>query len=96
MDDKAKMITGLAVGCAFATALGLATLSDGARAGDDQEKCFGVAKAGENDCHAGPGTSCAGSSEVDYDSKYYKLVPKGTCTAVELPDGHKGSLEPPA
>ena len=57
----------------------------------DQEKCFGVAKAGENDCAAGKGTTCAGTSTIDYQGNAWKLVPKGTCTTMELPDGRKGS-----
>ena len=44
-----------------------------------KEKCYGVALAGKNDCAAGPGTSCAGSSKVDYQGDAWKLVPKGTC-----------------
>jgi uncharacterized membrane protein len=62
------------------------------------EKCFGVAKAGQNDCAAGPGTTCAGTSKVDYQGNAWKLVPAGTCTTMELPaqgDGspRQGSLE---
>ncbi|MFM5949171.1 MAG: DUF2282 domain-containing protein [Novosphingobium sp.] len=59
------------------------------------EKCFGVAKAGKNDCKAGPGTSCAGSSTRDYQGNAWKLVPKGTCLTIKTPKGH-GSLEPQA
>lgn len=44
-----------------------------------KEKCYGVSKAGQNDCAAGPGTSCAGTSKVDYQGNAWKLVPKGTC-----------------
>lgn len=43
------------------------------------EKCFGVAKAGKNDCAAGPGTTCAGSSTVDAQGNAWMYVPKGTC-----------------
>jgi len=56
------------------------------------EKCYGVAKAGENDCAAGPGTTCAGTSTRDYQGNAWKLVPKGTCTKIETPKG-KGSLK---
>lgn len=56
-------------------------------------KCYGVALAGQNDCAAGPGTSCAGTSKVDYQGNSFKLVPAGTCTTMELPDGRMGSLE---
>ena len=62
-----------------------------------KEKCYGVALAGQNDCQAGPGTTCAGSSKVDYQGNAFKAVPAGTCTTMELPknaDGtpRKGSL----
>lgn len=57
------------------------------------EKCYGVSKAGKNDCAAGPGTSCAGSSTRDYQGDAWKLVPKGSCESIETPKG-KGSLTP--
>ncbi len=44
-----------------------------------REKCFGVALKGQNDCAAGAGTSCAGTSKVDYQANAWKLVAKGTC-----------------
>lgn len=59
------------------------------------EKCYGVAKAGHNDCRAGAGTSCAGSSKVDYDGKAFKEVPVGTCVTMKTPKG-PGSLKPKA
>jgi uncharacterized membrane protein len=65
-----------------------------APAAEESEKCYGVAKASENDCAAGKGTSCAGISKIDYQGNSWKLVPKGTCLTMELPDGRKGSLEP--
>lgn len=94
MNDETKKISGLAVGCAFAAALGLAASSQSALAASDKEKCYGVAKAGENDCAAGAGTSCAGTSTVDYQGNAWKLVPKGTCETIELPGDRTGSLEP--
>lgn len=57
------------------------------------EKCYGIAKAGQNDCKAGAGTTCAGSSKADYDGRYFKEVPKGTCVAIKTPKG-MGSLTP--
>jgi uncharacterized membrane protein len=57
------------------------------------EKCYGVSKAGKNDCKAGPGTSCAGSSTRDYQGSAWKLVPKGTCLTIKTPQGH-GTLAP--
>lgn len=59
------------------------------------EKCYGVAKAGKNDCKAGAGTSCAGTSRVDYQKNAFKLVPAGTCVKIKTPSGH-GSLTPTA
>jgi uncharacterized membrane protein len=57
------------------------------------EKCYGVAKAGRNDCSAGAGTSCAGTSTTDYQGNAWKLVKKGTCLTTKTPKG-LGSLTP--
>lgn len=59
------------------------------------EKCYGVSKAGKNDCKAGAGTSCAGSSKVDYQGNAWTLVKAGTCTSIKTPKGN-GSLSPKA
>jgi uncharacterized membrane protein len=59
----------------------------------EQEKCFGVSLAGENDCAAGPGTTCAGSSSVDYQGNAWTLVPAGTCGDIELPDGRMAATD---
>ena len=91
------------------SALALAALATGiAHAADDmkkdgmmqgeqlkgsQEKCYGVALAGKNDCAAGPGTTCAGTAKSDYQGNAFKLVAKGTCTAMKTPKG-MGSLTP--
>jgi uncharacterized membrane protein len=58
----------------------------------DKEKCFGVALKGQNDCAAGPGTTCAGTSKVDYQGNAWKLVPKGTCATMKVPGDRMGSL----
>jgi len=57
------------------------------------EKCYGIAKAGQNGCTAGPGTSCAGTSTRDYQGNAWKLVKQGTCLATKTPKG-PGSLTP--
>jgi uncharacterized membrane protein len=62
-----------------------------AQAAKPMEKCFGVSKAGKNDCKAGAGTSCAGTSRIDYQKNAWKLVPAGTCTKIKTPKG-VGSL----
>jgi uncharacterized membrane protein len=63
-----------------------------ASAQEAKEKCYGVSLAGQNDCKAGEGTTCAGSSKVDYQGNAWTLVPAGTCTTMELPEGRMGSL----
>lgn len=77
------------VALAMATALG--TLTAPAAVAQEQEKCYGVSLAGANDCAAGPGTTCAGTSTVDYQGNAWKLVPAGTCATMELPDGRMGA-----
>lgn len=57
------------------------------------EPCFGTAVKGENDCYAGPGTTCAGTSTTDWQGNAFKLVPKGSCTSIVTPNG-PGSLTP--
>lgn len=91
-----KTVKTLAVASAVAAALTAVTHSAANAAG--QEKCFGVSMAGANDCAAGPGTTCAGTSSVDYQGNAWTLVDKGTCMEIDLPaqaDGsaRKGSLE---
>jgi uncharacterized membrane protein len=76
-------------------ALSLTVLASAAHADQPktpQEKCFGVARAGKNDCAAGAGTSCAGTSKVDYQGSAFVLVDKGTCTHIKTPKGY-GSLK---
>lgn len=65
----------------------------GGKAKMAMEKCFGIAKAGQNDCAAGPGTSCAGTSTRDYQGNAWKLVKAGTCVKTKTPKGF-GSLTP--
>lgn len=83
---------------AFAATLAL-TLAAGAAHADPakpaMEKCYGVALAGKNDCKAGAGTSCAGTSKVDYQGNSWKLVKAGTCVTTKTPKG-LGSLTPKA
>ncbi len=52
------------------------------------EKCYGISLKGKNDCAAGPGTSCAGTSTVDYQGNAWKHVAKGKCVKMG------GSLTP--
>ena len=90
-----KSVKTLAIASAIAAAVaGTATITHAST----KEKCFGVSMAGQNDCAAGPGTTCAGSSTADYQGNAWTLVDEGTCMSIELPamdDGtmRKGSLE---
>ena len=59
-----------------------------------KEKCFGVALKGQNDCAAGPGTTCQGTSAMDFQGNSWKFVQGGTCTSIEVPGGGHGSLTP--
>lgn len=83
----AAALTALASGVAMAQSHGTATPAGAT------EKCYGVALAGQNDCAAGPGTSCGGTSKVDYQGDAWKMVPAGTCTSIKTPKG-TGSLTP--
>ena len=81
MSNTAKT---LAVAGAVAAALVAHTSTPAVAA--EKEKCFGVSLAGKNDCAAGPGTTCAGTSTVDYQGNAWTLVDAGTCTSIELPE----------
>ena len=56
-------------------------------------KCYGVALKGQNDCAAGPGTTCQGTSTVDFQGNSWKFVQGGTCTSIALPNGKHGTLQ---
>ncbi|MGI3170503.1 BufA1 family periplasmic bufferin-type metallophore [Pseudooceanicola sp. C21-150M6] len=94
MSNKALMLT--AIAAAF-TATGATVAS-----AESAVKCYGISMAGKNGCAAGPGTTCAGTSKVDYQGNAWTLAKEGTCesamptladgTMVELPEGKMGSL----
>lgn len=78
-------------------ALSLSAFAAMAHADDakPQEKCFGFALAGANDCAAGKGTSCAGTATADYQGNAWVLVDKGTCTQIKTPKGFGSLTEQP-
>jgi uncharacterized membrane protein len=79
---------------AVAAAVSTATIVSATSAvAADKEKCYGIALKGANDCAAGAGTSCAGTSKVDFQGNSWKYVDKGTCEGMTAADGRKGSLE---
>src|SRR6202012_333600 len=86
-----------AVSTALATVAAAAPLTkaetDAATAAH-KEKCFGVALKGQNDCAAGPGTTCQGTSTTDFQGNAWKFVLGGTCTSITAPNGQHGSIKP--
>jgi len=88
---KNKAMSAAIVAGAVATAVAGLSATTPAHA-QAKEKCYGVSLKGQNDCKAGAGTTCAGTSTVDYQGNAWTLVPKGTCTTMELPGGRHGSL----
>ncbi|MBL8572628.1 MAG: DUF2282 domain-containing protein [Hyphomicrobiaceae bacterium] len=97
---SAKLLSTALIAGALATAISAASTTPSAAAGD-KEKCYGISLKGKNDCKAGAGTTCAGTSTVDYQGNAWKYVPTGTCamygttTKAEfmLPGDRKGGLD---
>ncbi len=88
MSQSRKMIHAAA---ATLLAAGVLVASSSSMADEAKEKCFGVAKAGQNDCGSKASKhSCAGQSKVDHDPNDFKLVPKGSCEKMG------GKMSPPA
>ncbi|MEM7025293.1 MAG: DUF2282 domain-containing protein [Pseudomonadota bacterium] len=99
---KSSTLAAASVAGAVALAISATSVTTPAHA-QAKEKCYGISLAGQNDCAAGPGTTCAGTSTVDYQGNAWTLVPAGDCVkygvdtanaTFDLPDGRKGSLEP--
>jgi len=102
MADNTKLMSAAMIAGAVALAVS-AGMNITPAAAQAKEKCYGISLAGQNDCAAGPGTTCAGTSKVDYQGNSWKLVPAGDCmkygveesmTDYQLPGDRKGSLEP--
>ena len=90
-----KPMTAASLAFAFGAAMSMASAtasaaSHGGAMKAETEKCFGVALKGKNDCAAGAGTSCAGTSKVDYQGNAWTLVPKGTCEKTASPTSPTG------
>ena len=76
-----------------ATSAAVPASAEPVRPQPNMERCYGISLAGRNDCAAGPGTSCAGTSRRDYQGNAWKYVARGTCTTIRTPRG-PGSLTP--
>jgi len=86
-----KTLAGMAFAGLFALGASGATLAQD----KGQEKCWGVAKAGKNDCaNAKTGHSCAGQSKKDNDPYDFKMVKTGTCAQMggSLTEGKAGMM----
>lgn len=92
MNDRRKLATVILAVASLASGAAIAQ-DKGASIKGEREKCYGISLAGQNDCKAGAGTSCAGSSKVNYQGNAWKFVAKGTCTSIKTPTG-VGSLSP--
>ena len=91
--SKSKLNAAFFAGAVATAISGAALMGTTGAAHAANVKCFGVSLAGQNDCAAGPGTTCAGTSKVDYQGNAWKYVEEGTCTEMMLPGDRMGSLE---
>ena len=90
------IITSAAIAGSFAAAIAMVVAPATAAPKPPQptmDKCFGIALKGDNECAAGPGTTCAGTAGADYQGNAWKYVAKGTCETIKTPKG-TGSLQP--
>jgi uncharacterized membrane protein len=90
-----KTVTAASLALAFGAAMSIAAApataaSHGGAMKAEMEKCYGVAMKGKNDCKAGAGTSCAGTSKMDYQGNAWSFVPKGTCEKTASPTSASG------
>ena len=91
----ALLASAVTAGLASAALAGpLTKAEESAAVAAHKEQCYGVALKGQNDCAAGPGTTCQGTSTVDFQGNSWKLVQGGTCANIVVPGGKHGSLKP--
>jgi uncharacterized membrane protein len=83
----------IAAAAVLASLAATAAMAAPAKPQPNADKCYGISLAGKNDCAAGPGTSCAGTSKRNYAGNSWKYVAKGTCASIKTPKGN-GSLKP--
>lgn len=81
------------VAAALTALVATAASAQPARPQPTMDKCYGISLAHQNDCAAGPGTSCAGTSTRNYQGNAWKYVERGTCANIRTPRGN-GSLTP--
>src|SRR5262245_66693180 len=76
----------------MATAAPLTKAEGDAATAAGKEKCYGVALKGQNDCAAGPGPTCQGTSTADFQGNAWKFVRGGTCNSIVVHGGEHGWL----
>jgi uncharacterized membrane protein len=91
-DNQMKIAT-IAIAGAAAAFVSTSSTAGPVKPQPTMDKCYGISKAGHNDCAAGAGTTCAGTSKKDYAGNAWKYVAKGTCASIKTPKGN-GSLTP--
>lgn len=89
--SKKNIASAAVVAGALAAGISMATVTTAEAA---KIKCYGISKAGANDCAAGPGTTCAGTSKVDYQGNAWKYVEAASCESITVAGGRKGSDKP--
>ncbi len=85
-----SLISAMALAAALGSAMSASASAHLEQGAKGMDKCYGVSLAGKNDCAAGPGTSCAGTSKVDYQASAWRLVPSGTCVTTKSPTSSTG------
>ncbi|MEO8490987.1 MULTISPECIES: DUF2282 domain-containing protein [unclassified Pseudomonas] len=79
MKNATRSLSAATLILALGSALSLSAITTAHAADAKMDKCFGIAEAAKNDCAAGAGTSCAGTSKTKDQANAWKLVPAGTC-----------------
>lgn len=86
-------VTHIAFAGAAAALVSTAGVASPVKPQPNKDKCYGISLAGRNDCAAGAGTTCAGTSNRNYAGNAWKYVARGTCASIRTPKGN-GSLIP--
>jgi uncharacterized membrane protein len=94
MNRTLSIATLAALSAGLLAATPAAAQDKGASIKGEKERCYGISMAGKNDCAAGPGTTCAGTSKVDYQPNAWKYVAKGTCATMKTPNGMGSTMAP--
>lgn len=87
MKKQTAAVLSLALGSVLAMASANVMAAD---MSGNMEKCYGVSLKGQNDCKAGAGTTCAGTSKMDYQGNAWKMVPTGSCVKMKSPTSPTG------